>query len=536
MIHRHTQRTEKGFTLFELIISVSLGLVIMLSGAYMAGQLLRAAALNTEQSELDNAKQLVNEAIETDFKQAGNYLYKVTPAVATATNYTDEVIADLPRVWYRFDDAAGSTTAKDQSGNSFDASITGTATFGSTGALVSDSNPSATIAGRGNGMVFGPNFGTPSSDFSVEWWLNPATVSDFTQYISSNRGGTYGTWGFLVMGSGSLYCGSNAATALSPAEIAPGTVKVNEWQHFVFTYSGSNGSLYLNGKLLGRKVMDPPTGWDTMSLQDINGRIDELAVYYHALTPERIRAHYIAAVAPAIPQDEPGIRTPLFPLAQWAATGSGFQRPSEAISLDAAGQNALILSADEQFSPVTTDRDFFANTGTLVTRPGVRAALHAGDNLLVIDYTGNQSVLVRVNGDPQIITATDGTARWSIPITGVGTDAPAWTILASQGTDLTGRFPPGSSVVRLNPPIIYAATTSGTTSILTRTVGDARQTLALGATSFTVQRSASSTPAAWTISYLLESEQIESSTDENYKQLGAASLTLTPNALNPGTR
>src|SRR5438046_2053335 len=122
-------RAQRGFTLLELIISVTLGLVVMLSGAYLATQFLHAAALNAEATDLGDNKQVVDENMETDFKQGGNYLFNVTPAAATATSYTAEVAADTPRIWWRLDDAANSTTAFDNSGNDLTGTVTGQATY-----------------------------------------------------------------------------------------------------------------------------------------------------------------------------------------------------------------------------------------------------------------------------------------------------------------------------------------------------------------------------------------------------------------------
>lgn len=559
---RHANINNKGFTLFELLICLSLGLVIMLSAAYLAVQLLRSASLNLEQSGLNDAKQVLNETMESDFKQAGTYLCNLTPAAVSATSYASEVQRDAPALWYRLDEPSSSATIADSSGNNRSATVTGSVTFGNLSALASDPDPSISLQGRSSGYVTGPNFGTPSGDYSIEWWLNPSALSNYGQFITTNRAGAYNTWGFLTLADGSVYCGPDQTTAFTPSDIPAGTIKTGRWQHLVYTYSAGQGSLYLNGSLLAAKIQNAPTAWDTISLYNVTGATDELAYYQQALTPDRIKAHYIAGVAPPVPQDEPGLKMALLPLVRWPQTTINlnpwldilpvdteplYQRPPEPIWVDPAGQSAIILSADPNFSPVSTRTAYtppssyevaLQNPGspTLQTSVGTRSAPQIGDFLLVIDYAGNQSALVQVTNVPETVTDASGNEIWSIETTLVTQDNPAWNIMASDYRDANDLLPQGSTVVRMTPPVIYSTYTDGTTNMLLRQVAEAKQTLALGVTSFTIQRSTTNTPASWTINYQMESEELESSTDPGYKQLGTGQLTFTPVALNPETR
>jgi hypothetical protein len=92
------------------------------------------------------------------------------------------------------------------------------------------------------------------------------------------------------------------------------------WQHLVAQKNGGRLELYIDGALdramplerdhptlscrlvVGRRTTDP---FDTQDRRPFVGRIDELAVYDHPLTPEEVKNHFRLATATS-PSDEPG--------------------------------------------------------------------------------------------------------------------------------------------------------------------------------------------------------------------------------------
>ena len=379
------------------------------------------------------------------------------------------------------------------------------------------------------GGIYSDPFPNPAGDFSVEWWLKPTRLVNWNQVITDTG---WGGWVFHATAEGSIFCGTdNWTAAISPNTVPAGTIRLNEWHHFVFTYKGSTGSLYLNGKLLDSRTLARPQNFTHLNLASVEGAVDEVAMYDSALSQERVRAHYIAGIAPPAQQRTLGLRVPLLPLAKWP--GSSFARPGGPVTVTASGDRSLIISGDTAFSPTQTQAAFTASGASpkLVARKGVRGAPSPGDYLLVIDYEALKSVLVKVAGaatEGPSPTDPDDTA-WTIPVEPVTTANAAWGVLASADEETTYQMPEGSAVVRLAPPVSYSLSSGR----LVRRSGQSDQTLALGVTSLRFTAATGSPTQAWVIAYSAEGEAVEASSDENWKQKASAELTVTPRALNP---
>lgn len=372
-------------------------------------------------------------------------------------------------------------------------------------------------------------FASPPGDFSVEWWLKPTRLVNWNQVITDTG---WGGWVFHATAEGSIFCGTdNWATAISPDTVPAGTIRLNEWHHFVFTYKGSTGSLYLNGRLLDSRTLARPQNFTRLNLATVEGTVDEVAMYDSALSQERVRAHYIAGIAPPPQQRTPGLRVPTLPLAKWP--GSSFAKPSGPVSVTASGDKSLIIGGDPAFGATQTQAAFTASgtTPQVVARKGVRGAPSPGDYLLVIDYEALKSVLVRVSAAAtEGPSPTDpGDTAWTIPVEPVTTTNAAWGVLASADEDTAYQMPEGSAVIRLAPPVSYSLSSGR----LVRTSGQSGQTLALGVTSLRFTAATDTSTQAWVIAYSAEGEAVEASSDENWKQKASAELTVTPRALNP---
>lgn len=519
-----------GFTLVELMIALAVGVLIILAASSYTIRAARSSAARAEQASLDDARELVSSTVRADFMGAGRYLARASAASTEAPSYGEEVRNDHPLAWWRLNEQATALAAADATGDNNTGVISGVVTPHVTGALASE-NDWAMEMGQGTRVsVNGPAFPFSPESFSVEWWLRPTqSSSPYSQTIS---GGDWGNWVFRATNDGAVNCGTDAATSFSAAELPAGTLRAGEWQYLVYTYDRGVASFYHNGRLLAAKPQTRPLPWNTFILgatlgeqgEPISGGVDEAALYTHALPLERVRAHYVAGVAPRLPSAD-GLQTPLLPLVRLES--GGFMRPDGVVHVSPTRDRALILAADENFTPTPTRSTFTAadQPATLIVSRGTRAAPAEGDFLLIIDFDAKRSVLVRAAG-----AASELGGMWSIPVAVVDVTNPAWGILASSADDAQLTMPAGSMVVRLVPPITYFVRDGR----LVRAVGAARDTLAFGATSFRVEHDADTINNAWLISFELEGEAVEASSDSGWKQRAAARFSIAPAALNSG--
>lgn len=526
-----TRSGSDGFTLVELVIALAVGILIVLAASAYTIRAARSSATRAEQASLDDARELVSSTVRADFMGAGRYLARVSAESVTAPSYVEAVRTDRPLAWWRFNELTNGSVAADATGNNNVGIFSGGVTPRIDGALASEHDAAIEMSAGARITVNGPAFPFSSDSFSVEWWLKPThSGSAYGQTLS---GGDWGNWVFRATGDGAIDCGTDSATSFSAAELPAGTLRAGEWQHLVYTYDRGTASLYHNGRLLAAKPQTRPLPWGTFILgatlgeqgSPFWGGVDEAALYAHALPLERVRAHYVAGVAPRLPSAD-GLQTPLLPLVRWE--DGGFTRPDGVIHVSPTRDLALILAADEDFTPTPTRSAFSAAdpTATLVVRRGMHNAPIEGDFLLVVDFDRGRSVLIRVTG-----ATSEFDGSWSIPVAVVEASNPAWGMLASPDEDVQLTMPAGSSVVRLAAPTVYY-TRGGR---LIRAVGAARDILAFGATSFRVERDADTENDAWLISFELEGEAVEASSDPNWNQRAAARFSVAPAAMNPGS-
>ena len=172
------------------------------------------------------------------------------------------------------------------------------------------------------------------AEFAIELWVKPAkeggtyqnlvakgnqaddariryTVLYFGQAVGTIRTGTI-----------RFDCGGNAQYVLDSNTAIP----VGKWTHLAITYTPEHGgdlNLYINGQLdaqrtglisspaakgeplvIGALSINGPT---SPLVNHFRGELDEIAIFDHALSPERVRAHFVGQIAPA-PQFEKDIR------------------------------------------------------------------------------------------------------------------------------------------------------------------------------------------------------------------------------------
>lgn len=136
--------------------------------------------------------------------------------------------------------------------------------------------------------------------YSINWWLYPLSIQNYNQALVFNDG--WNNWVFHTAASGSVYIGTNTATRLSPTEIPNGTVQVNKWQNFTYTFNSGIGSFYKNGLLIASKSgmsisanTFTTLSSGTASSGALHGKLSNLSVYSNkVLSPTEIEKNFNA--------------------------------------------------------------------------------------------------------------------------------------------------------------------------------------------------------------------------------------------------
>lgn len=227
---------------------------------------------------------------------------------ATVSRYQEEVLADRPLAYYRFDDAPG-TVAKDSSGNAKDGVFVGSGiVFGVAGATRDVPNRAVRFGASGSKgyMRVGDEFKFPGkAPYTIEAWLAWVPTATFSAVCTRlDRGDADPFAGYILQitptGQAQFLRVEPGfpATAMQTPPAFTGTF----FTHVVVTYDSQDAAFYLNGS----KVMTIRSAFSTTGAQapflvaadselDGNafvGMIDELAIYDGALSPTRISAHY----------------------------------------------------------------------------------------------------------------------------------------------------------------------------------------------------------------------------------------------------
>ncbi len=224
--------------------------------------------------------------------------------------YAYTVLQDDPVGYWRMNDAPGSTTFKDATGNGNDLGSIKNAVL--QGGRTLSENPCPLF--NAGGMNFGGTFESAlSSDiamkdgFSVEYWIEPenfdanfqiGVLEDDSQTSNWDHGFTMHTYNK----KGEFYLGTNISQRITPNDYEQ-ALEVDNWNHVVFTFNGEEGSLFLNGELAVSKKMGQSVNWDDLWVENIDGLFSDLAVYEYALSADQIMEHYlVGSTAPSVPE------------------------------------------------------------------------------------------------------------------------------------------------------------------------------------------------------------------------------------------
>lgn len=208
--------------------------------------------------------------------------------LATPHHYDQAVTCDGPRAYWRFEERSG-TTARDERGGpagTYDSGVR----LGTAGALSDDGDRGVTL--NGSSRVW---LGWQPSPRSVEVWIKttkPQLAAAFSNRNAKHQNVFVGT-----------AADGHALAFDSHALESPKAVDDGRWHDLVYTYDGSSGRLYVDGKLAAGAAFQraggaqtATLGYDTPLNSFFQGSIDDLSLYDFTLTDAQVREHYAARV------------------------------------------------------------------------------------------------------------------------------------------------------------------------------------------------------------------------------------------------
>lgn len=222
-----------------------------------------------------------------------------------AENYRRLILADHPDGYWRLDEGANATVAKDEVGGHDGTYVQVTTAAGPfTGRLSAVFDGSKSLVSLPNGFDY-----SGTAPYTVEAWAQPEfTAGTGCHHIwgretrSSPRQG-YGLLSFQDAGilMERIVADGNQNTIFGDEHLL---LASNTFSHVVGTYDGSIPKLYVNGVLvqtgipdqraLGPLTITPVIGAGAQNDCVWNGRIAEVAVYSTALSATQVAAHYAA--------------------------------------------------------------------------------------------------------------------------------------------------------------------------------------------------------------------------------------------------
>ena len=176
-------------------------------------------------------------------------------SIAPAAPYNTLLASLNPLVWWKLDDAPGSTTAADSSGNGHNATATNV-TFGSAGPVAGGTAASF----NGTSSTLTSSYVLPALDqiTAMVWYYVSAWPSGFNpRYVTNNHADGTPYVGFelflndptQVPGQSPMFCVGDGSTSSQQTGLAnSGTA--GQWHMMVGTYDGKTVSVYQDGQLL----------------------------------------------------------------------------------------------------------------------------------------------------------------------------------------------------------------------------------------------------------------------------------------------
>lgn len=185
-------------------------------------------------------------------------------------------------------DEGQGTQLNDASGNGHSASFSGAVNYATTGWA----GKCLEAAQHQGWSLTNTTLTWQPTAFTVSFWLNPYSFDQWSHAIASGIG--WGGFVFHTEWNGGVYVGTDVATRFTSSDLPAGTVELNRWQHFVFTYGNGQAGFYKNGILLVSKAMNAPQAWGGLTISGtdsriiLHGKLDEMRIYNRALSEQEV--------------------------------------------------------------------------------------------------------------------------------------------------------------------------------------------------------------------------------------------------------
>lgn len=223
---------------------------------------------------------------------------------ATKSAYAREVLADTPSIYLRFGDAPGATAVKNETGP-LAATYPDQIALGTPGALAGDPDTAITFEGGIIELPVGQEC-DGASECVLELWMRIEAIQDGYGWLVDHEVFDPRQGWLLQTLDGSLTFERWSADHAAGAVYNQVTIAFHEWHHVAGVADSNGMRLYYDGELREHHdgVVNPipatKTKWtvggtacfDCSGRSWYKGAIDELAVYEHSLTEERIKTHY----------------------------------------------------------------------------------------------------------------------------------------------------------------------------------------------------------------------------------------------------
>lgn len=228
-----------------------------------------------------------------------------------ASPYGRLVMEDGPSAYWRLNEASGATVAQDVT-TFHSGTYAGSPNLQQPGAITGDADPAVDFYAGSSGYIEVPHSTAlnRTNSFTLEGWAKPSGTTG-RQSIIASRTSTRSS-GYELLANGAQWQfrtgASDNATVATWDNLNGGTVVPDQWHHVVATYDGANKRLYVNGQLVGTVAapvfatrgtplrMGANQTYNATAGDFFGGVLDEVAVYWRALTPEQVADHYAAGV------------------------------------------------------------------------------------------------------------------------------------------------------------------------------------------------------------------------------------------------
>ena len=204
--------------------------------------------------------------------------------------YVEEVTADGPEAYYRFEESTGATQLLDSSGNGYHGTVVSNVELGDAGLVGASGNF------NDEGRIQLDFYLDPAAgDFSVEALIRFDEGVVNRSILQQQAGDGIGRTVFYRTSGGALrsYLGGQGTTSDLK-------VSLEEWHHVVMTVeeNGTNDLIrfYIDGEFAGSGTtsVESANGSWILANGSLVGVLDEVAVYSQVLSADRILAHYEA--------------------------------------------------------------------------------------------------------------------------------------------------------------------------------------------------------------------------------------------------